>query len=244
MVVELARRDATGRDFLMRVTHDLRTPLTAIRGHAAALADGVVPEDEAPRSLHAIESEALRLERLVGDLLDLARLDAHRFRLELSEIDPADVLQQAFATFSAQAAQRGVSYEQVLEPLPAVVTDGARVGQIVANLLDNALRWTPAGGTVRMQAREAAEGGVVVTVADTGTGIPADELEAVFEPFRSQEPREGRQGTGLGLAISRQLARALGGDLTVESGPGAGSRFTLVLPARSVQLPEPAPVGG
>jgi signal transduction histidine kinase len=239
MVRQLRERNATARDFLMRITHDLRTPLTAIRGHAAALADGIVPEELRERSLAAIASEAERLEALVADLLDLARLQAHRIRLDLAEVAAGEILEPAVEAFSVEAARRGIAYERRLDPLPPVLTDAARVRQIVANLIDNALRWTPSGGTVRVEARARPGGGLTVTVVDTGPGIADEEREAIFEPFWSQTTPDGRQGTGLGLAISRQLARTLGGDLRVESRPGAGCRFTLELPARATQ-PAPA----
>jgi two-component system sensor histidine kinase BaeS len=235
MVGRLAQRDAMARDFLMRVTHDLRTPLTAIRGHAAALSDGVVPEADEPRSLAAIEGEATRLEVLVGDLLDLAKMDAHRFRLELGTSSPSELLAGAFGALEGEAQQRGVDYVcDVPGDLPSVVTDAARVRQIVANLLDNALRWTPPGGSVRLRARATPAGGILATVSDSGPGVPAREREAIFEPFRSHPTPDGQHGSGLGLAIARQLARALGGDLRLEPGPpGAGARFTLELPARA-----------
>jgi signal transduction histidine kinase len=235
MMRRLAERDGQTREFLMRVTHDLRTPLTAIRGHAAALSDGVVPPDDVPRSLAAIEGEAARLETLVADLLDLARLDAHRFKLELGRVEPAEVLDRAFDAMEATAVARGVAYERRIEPLAPVTTDENRVQQIVGNLLDNALNWTPRGGTVRLEGRSRAGGGFTAAVTDTGPGVPDAELERIFDPFESLETPDGRRGSGLGLAISRQLARALGGDVRVESREGAGSRFVLELPAE----PEP-----
>ena len=239
MVRRLAERDGETREFLMRVTHDLRTPLTAIRGHAAALSDGVVPQEDVLRSLAAIEGEATRLETLVADLLDLARLDAHRFTLDLARIEPADVLDRAFDAMEAEATARGVSYERSIDPMPTVVTDESRVQQIVVNLLDNALRWTPAGGTVRLEGRSLPSGGFAAAVTDTGPGVPDRDRERIFDAFLSLETPDGQRGSGLGLAISRQLARALGGDVRVESREGAGSRFVLELPAKGA----PAPAG-
>ena len=127
MVRRIAEREGETREFLMRVTHDLRTPLTAIRGHAAALSDGVVPDGDVPRSLAAIEGEAARLETLVADLLDLARLDAHRFSLDLTGVAPTDVLDRAFDAMEAEATTRGLAYERGIEDLPTVVTDESRV---------------------------------------------------------------------------------------------------------------------
>ena len=219
----------------MRVTHDLRTPLTAIRGHAAALSDGVVPQEDVLRSLAAIEGEATRLETLVADLLDLARLDAHRFTLDLARVEPSDVLDRAFDAMEAEATARGVSYERSIDPMPTVVTDESRVQQIVVNLLDNALRWTPAGGTVRLEGRSLPSGGFAAAVTDTGPGVPDRDRERIFDAFLSLETPDGQRGSGLGLAISRQLARALGGDVRVESREGAGSRFVLELPAKGAR---------
>ena len=237
MVRRLAEREGETRDFLMRVTHDLRTPLTAIRGHSAALADGVVPAADVPRSLAAIEGEAARLEALVSDLLDLARLDAHRFALDLSQVAPATVLDRAFDAMRPEAAARGLAFERGIADLPPIITDESRVQRIVSNLLDNAIHWTPRGGVIRLEGTPRAGGGFTAAVSDTGPGIPAEELERIFEPFQSRETPDGRRGSGLGLAISRQLARALGGDVRVESREGAGSRFVLEVPGQVVKPP-------
>jgi signal transduction histidine kinase len=231
MVRRLAEREGETREFLMRVTHDLRTPLTAIRGHAAALVDGVVPEADVPRSLSAIEGESGRLESLVADLLDLAKLDAERFDLDLSPVQPAGILDRAFDAMEAEALNRGVAFERGIDDLAPVVTDESRVQRIVSNLLDNAIHWTPRGGTVRLEGHAREGGGFSACVSDTGPGIPESEQEQIFEAFQSQETPDGRRGSGLGLAISRQLARALGGDVRVESREGAGSRFVLDVPA-------------
>lgn len=233
MVRRLAEREGETREFLMRVTHDLRTPLTAIRGHAAALADGVVPEADVPRSLSAIEGEAARLESLVADLLDLARLDSQRFDLDLSPVEPAGVLDRAFDAMQAEAVNRGVAFERGIDRLQPVVTDESRVQRIVSNLLDNAIHWTPRGGTVRLEGHQRAGGGFSASVSDTGPGIPPSEHERIFEAFQSRETPDGRRGSGLGLAISRQLARALGGDVRVESREGTGSCFVLDVPDRT-----------
>lgn len=233
MVRQLARRDRLARDFLMRVTHDLRTPLTAIRGHASALVDGVVPEQAVPRSLGAISSEAQRLEVLVTDLLDLARMDADRFRVNAVVAAGDEPLIQAFDAMSSAADAAGLTFTSDIPELPEIVTDPSRVHQIVANLLDNAIRWTPAGGTVTLRARPRPGGGLVAEITDTGPGVPLAMRDQVFEPFRSEATPSGHQGSGLGLAIARQLARALGGDLTADEAPQGGARFTLLLPAEA-----------
>jgi signal transduction histidine kinase len=239
MVRRLAEREGETREFLMRVTHDLRTPLTAIRGHAAALSDGVVPPDDVPRSLAAIENEAARLEVLVADLLDLARLDAHRFTLDMAEVRPAEVLERAFDALEPEALTRQVGFERDIDALPPVVTDEGRVQRIVGNLLDNAIHWTPPGGTIRLEGAPLPDGGFTAVVSDTGPGVPAEERERIFDAFHSSESPDGRHGSGLGLAISRQLARALGGDVRMEPRDGGGSRFVLEVPGDPLRQPEP-----
>lgn len=233
MVRQLARRDRLAREFLMRITHDLRTPLTAIRGHATALSDGVVPEAAVPRSLGAIESEATRLEVLVTDLLDLARMDADRFRVQLVPVPAALPLEQAADALWSTAERKGVTIDADLPDLPVIVTDPDRVQQVMTNLVDNAIRWTPAGGTVRIVARPAPDGGVTAEVSDTGPGIAPEMREVLFDPFRSAATPEGNQGSGLGLAIAHQLTRALGGDLTAGDAADGGACFTLRLPAQA-----------
>ena len=229
MTQRLAAAEETERNFLMSVSHELRTPLTAIRGHADALSEGLVEDAEAHEaSLDVIRCESERLTRLVGDLLDLAKLDAHRFTLSHDEVELRRLLNRAFQARSEEAKQRGIVYEQEFEADPIVHTDGDRVLQIITNLLDNAFAWTPDGG--RIELGLAAENGTIaVSVADSGPGIPAGDRERVFRPFFSGN---GAQGTGLGLAIARELAHALGGELGLESQVGRGTRFELRLPAR------------
>jgi len=233
MAAKLAQSEELSRHFLMSVSHELRTPLTAIRGHVSALREGVLDEEEARRrSLEVIAEEALRLERLVGDVLDLAKLDARRFALLREEVDMRALCERAYATFAEEARVRGVDYELELGEGPVLVTDGDRVLQIVTNLLANALHWTPAGGHVDL-VLDSEDGQVTVAVADSGPGIGLQEQERIFRPFWSGD--DG--GTGLGLTIARELALALGGELEVQSEPGHGSRFVLVLPRNA---PQPA----
>jgi signal transduction histidine kinase len=227
MAAKLAESEALSRNFLMSVSHELRTPLTAIRGHVAALREGVI-DDAAMQeaSLGVIGEEALRLERLVGDVLDLAKLDAHRFTVLQEEVDMQRLCERAYAAFAEVARKRAMDYRLDVRAHPVIVTDGDRVLQIISNLLSNAFRWTPEGGRVELSLSEDV-GWVSVVVADSGPGITAAERERIFRPFWS---RDGG-GTGLGLAIARELAVALGGGLDVRSEPGLGSRFELVLPA-------------
>jgi signal transduction histidine kinase len=229
MTERLAEAEELERNFLMSVSHELRTPLTAIRGHADALTEGLVDDPDArAASLDVIRSESERLARLVGDLLDLAKLDAHRFALAEDEVELRRLLERAYQARSEEARQRGIDYERDFAADPVVHTDGDRVLQIVTNLLDNAFAWTPDGGRIEL-GLAAADGTVSVSVVDTGPGVAEADRERIFRPFFSGD---GSEGTGLGLAIARELAHALGGELALDSEPGKGSRFELRLPAR------------
>jgi signal transduction histidine kinase len=159
-------------------------------------------------------------------VLDLAKLDAHRFTVLQEEVDMERLSERAYASFGEEARRRAIDYTLDLDARPVILTDGDRVLQIIVNLLSNAFRWTPEGGTIGVTL-SSENGAVSVAVADSGPGISAEERERIFRPFWS---RDGG-GTGLGLAIARELAVALGGRIDLETQPGRGSRFELVLPA-------------
>src|SRR5260221_2390265 len=209
MAAKLAESEQLSRNFLMSVSHELRTPLTAIRGHVSALREGVVEDPESrQRSLEVVEAEAQRLERLVGDILDLAKLDAHRFTVMREEVDMEQLLQRAYETFTEEARRRSIDYRVEVGARPVIVSDGDRVLQIVGNLLSNAFRATPDGGRISLGLAQA-NGTVRVSVEDTGPGIPPEKRERLFRPFVSEEAG----GTGLGLAISKELSGLLGGKI-------------------------------
>jgi signal transduction histidine kinase len=228
MTERLAEAEELERNFLMTVSHELRTPLTAIRGHVEALREGLADDPDArTASLGVISAEAGRLERLVGDVLDLAKLDTRRFTVLREEVDMARLLDRAHAMFAEEAKRRGIDYEPDVESEPVIVSDGDRVLQIITNLLANAFRWTPDGGRVDLRLRSE-NGRIHVAVEDTGPGIGPEEQERIFRPFWTHDGK----GTGLGLAIARELAVALGGQIELDSQVGRGSRFELVLPAQ------------
>jgi signal transduction histidine kinase len=227
MTARLAESQRRERNFLMVVSHELRTPLTAIRGHVEALREGIAHDEETREaSLRVIGAETDRLTRLVGDVLDLARMESHQFTLEEEEVELRRLLEQAYESFGEEARRRGIEYECSLDADPVLDTDGDRVLQIVSNLLDNAFAWTPDGGRIDL-GLTATNGTIAISVADSGPGIGPEERERIFRPFWS---RAG-EGTGLGLPIARELAHALGGELMLESQLGKGSRFELRLPA-------------
>jgi signal transduction histidine kinase len=225
MADRLAEAERLERNFLMSVSHELRTPLTAIRGHVAALREGLTDPEQTASSLAIVEAEAERLERLVGDILDLAKLDARRFTVLREEVDMEQLVGRAYETFAEEARRRSIDYRLELGARPVIVSDGDRVLQIVGNLLSNAFRATPDGGRIQLSLGQA-DGIVSVAVEDTGPGIPPERRELLFRPFVS-----GAGGTGLGLAIARELSVALGGRIELRSEVGRGSRFELRLPA-------------
>jgi signal transduction histidine kinase len=230
MAARLAATEERERQFLMSVSHELRTPLTAIKGHVDALRDGLIDDPElVSASLDVVANEATRLERLVGDVLDLAKLRAHRFTVHTEEVDMGRLVEHAYGSFGDEARRREIAYTLGgADAAPTIITDGDRVLQVITNLLKNAFRWTPDGGAIEV-ALEASNGTVRVDVTDTGPGIAREDAKRIFSPFVSHDT----QGTGLGLPIAQELAGALGGRIELRSEPGEGSRFRLVLPARA-----------
>lgn len=237
MAAALAASRGLERQFLLSVSHDLRTPLTSIRGYADAIADGTAPEPT--DAARIIGSEAERLARLVGDLLDLARLDAHAFRFEVRSVPVAEVVTETAEGFRPAAERAGVSLSIIepSDPTDAMV-DPDRLAQALANLLENALKH--ASGTVRVEAGGVAEG-IAIWVGDDGPGIGPDDLPHVFERLyvTSRQPRRGVGGSGLGLAIVHELVSGMGGRAWVESptGPGGGARFGIVVPKDEARSP-------
>lgn len=227
MVAELAEAERLKRSFLMSVSHELRTPLTAIRGHVEAIREGIVTEPEHVRaSLDIVAAETDRLERLVGDVLDLAKLQAHRFTVRTEEVDLTRVLDQAYGAFAEEARRRDIDYRlSGADDAPVIVSDGDRVLQVITNLLSNAFRWTPDGGRIEL-GLVTRNGNVSVDVLDTGPGVAPADRARIFDAFVSEDTN----GTGLGLPIARELAFALGGSVELQSELGRGSRFRLVLP--------------
>jgi two-component system sensor histidine kinase BaeS len=221
---QLTRAREAERSFLLSVSHELKTPLTAIAGYAEALRDGAVAADDAAAT---IATEAERLGRLVGDLLDLARMNTTGFSVHPSEIDLAEVAEDAVRRYEPQAEAFGVALSVVAEgPAPATA-DADRVLQVVSNLVENALRLTPAGGDVRVVATPGQ-----LRVEDTGPGLARDDLDRAFERFHlhARYGQERPVGTGLGLALVKELTQAMGGSVEVRSEPGRLTVFTVRLP--------------
>jgi signal transduction histidine kinase len=221
MVEQLAASRDTERAFLLSVSHELKTPLTAIRGYAEGLGEGAFESGEAAR---VIVTESGRLERLVRDLLDLARMNRAEFSVRSESVDLAEVAREAARRHEPTARGLGVDLRAVAEEA-WVTGDADRILQIASNLVENALRETPAGGSVTVEADSAS-----LVVSDTGPGIPAQDLPHAFERFYLYDKigRDRLIGSGLGLAIVRQLATAMGGTVDVRSS-ASGTTFTVSL---------------
>jgi two-component system OmpR family sensor kinase len=220
---QLAQAREAERSFLLSVSHELKTPLTAIRGYAEAVQDGAIEPREAAATVSA---EAARLERLVHDLLDLARMNRTDFSVHPSEIDLAEVADDAVRRYLPQAEAFGVGLTAVSDGEAPAIADADRVLQVVSNLVENALRLTPPGGEVRI-----VTGPGLLRVEDTGPGLEDADRPRAFERFYLHE-RYGRErpvGTGLGLAIVKELTEAMGGTVSVESEPGTLTTFTIRL---------------
>jgi two-component system sensor histidine kinase BaeS len=229
----LAASEGRQRDFLLSVSHELRTPLTGIRGYAEALADGVVEPEAAAATGAVLRTEAERLERLVTDLLDLARLGAADLRLTVVEVDLTGIVREAATVWSSRCDRVGVELRVELPVGPVVArTDPGRARQILDNLAENSLRVTPAGRPLVLAARAEPGGRAVLEVRDGGPGLSADDVEVAFEPGVLYERyREVRPaGTGVGLALVGRLAARLGGSASAGTAAEGGARFTVVLP--------------
>lgn len=226
------------RDFVANVSHELKTPLTSVRGFAQAILDGTVKGGVALQQAgQVIFNEANRMHRLVVDLLDLARLDAGTAELKYSPVDISNLLRGVIERFTPQAQSAKITMEMDFPDLPRVSGDPDRLSQVFTNLVENALNYTSKGGRVRLTAERKGDF-LEVSVSDAGRGIPKEETGRIFERFyqvdKSRRAGHGH-GAGLGLPIARQIVQAHGGDISVESLIGEGNRFLVRLPMNSSQ---------
>ena len=231
MAERLQRQDAQRRGLLMDISHELRTPLAVLQGNLEGMLDGVYPRDDA--HLTSVLEETQVLARVIEDLRTLTLAEGLELRLARTPTDLPDLARDVLASFQAQADAAGVTLRLAVEPGPPPAdVDPERIRQVLTNLLSNALRYTPRGGTIRVRCFAGDAGQAVVSVEDSGTGIPPEDLPYIFDRFyKSKDSR----GTGLGLAIARGLIRAHGGEISAHSvlGQGTTIRFTLPLSAPS-----------
>jgi two-component system sensor histidine kinase KdpD len=234
--VEIARRSDELKSALVdSVSHDLRTPLATIRAAAGSLADPEIqlPEEERREVAARIDAEADRLSDLVGDLLDMSRIQSGMLVPQLELFPLADLVEPAVERTSARSSPRPIIAD-IPEDLPPVRVDGALLDRIVSNLLDNAVAHAPAPAPIRVCARPVAPGNVALTVEDGGPGVPAEDLDVVFDRFRRLDrvgPGDARRGFGLGLAVVRGLTEAMGGSVRAERSELGGLAVTVTLPA-------------
>ncbi len=239
MAERVQRSAQLQKDFVANVSHEIRTPLTSIEGFSQALLDGMVEtEEDRRRYLRIIVEESQRLKRILNQLLTLSRIDAGAWEPRPAAVDLPTYLRELEEKYAPRAREGGIELRvEAPADMPAIETDQDALEQILVNLLDNAIKFTPDGGEVVMAADPLPGGGARIQVRDNGQGIPEGEKDRIFDRFsrveRSRSQRYG--GSGLGLAVSKELLNLLGGRITVWSSPGKGSVFTVELPPATLQ---------
>ena len=229
-VTDLRRLERIRRDFVANVSHELRTPVAIILANAETLQDGAIDDPkQGPRFVEAIHRNAERLARLIADLLDLSRIEAGRYPLDLRAVNAGAAARHAIDMVRSKADQHVLDVQ--IDPNLSVQADGKALEQVLVNLVDNAVKYTPAGGSVVLRAIEA-EGRITLQVVDDGPGIPLEHRERIFERFYRVDPGRSRDmgGTGLGLAIVRHLVEAMGGRVAIRPNEPKGSIFEIELP--------------
>lgn len=258
MLTQVQSGQQATRDFVSNVSHELKTPLTSIQGFSQALVDGTAQDDASrQRAASIINEEALRLRRLVDDLLDLARLDTGTLNLSQEPVDLSMLLQTILDKLHPQLALKSQLLEQHIDQLPAVIGDGDRLTQVFTNLLDNAIKHTPPQGTIRVEgarqigspidvlagskivAADAKRQFARISIRDSGPGIAPEEQQRIFERFyQVDRSRHRKGGTGLGLSIAQDIVKMHHGFIRVESIPQRGTQFTVWLPVQQAQASE------
>ncbi len=247
-VTELRRLETVRKDFVANVSHELRTPITAIRGYAETLQSGAIDDKvAAPKMVDIIHRQSERLSELVEDLLELSRLESRQIQLAEQPVDLLEATQRALEAVRPKARPRGTTLEVQVAPNVFVLGDQRAIEQIVLNLVDNAVKYSPPNGRVELSATSR-DGHVVMRVKDNGTGIEARHLSRIFERFYRVDKGRSREmgGTGLGLSIVKHLITTMKGDVRCESAPGQGSSFFVEFlaadPASRVKAPEAAEI--
>lgn len=233
-VTEQEKLEASRREFVANVSHELRTPLTTIKSYTEALEDGALQDPNlAPRFVGVIQNETERMIRLVTDLLHLSRLDSKESPLRMQPTDIAEMLDEVADRFSFQMQEKDIDIQVEVEAgIREVGFDRDQIDQVLDNLISNAMKYT-AGGSITIRAGRTDEGMLAISVQDTGIGIPKKDLDRIFERFYRVDKARSRNmgGTGLGLSIAREIVKAHGGTISLESELGTGTKVTFTLPA-------------
>ncbi|MBM3180344.1 MAG: HAMP domain-containing histidine kinase [Chloroflexi bacterium] len=234
MIARMQASQKSQREFVANVSHELKTPLTSVQGFAQAMLDGTADTSDArQKAAQVIYDESGRMQRMVLDLLDLARLDAGTADITMSPVNMFGLLQAVAEKFAPQSQRAGVDIKvDVAANLQTITADGDRLAQVFTNLVDNALKFTPRGGLISLHV-SVANGEMLVSVSDTGTGIPVEAQAHIFDRFYQADPaRKGgeKHGAGLGLAIAHEIVQAHGGRINVRSRLGEGTSFDVFLP--------------
>jgi two-component system phosphate regulon sensor histidine kinase PhoR len=238
-ITGLERLERIRRDFVANVSHEMRTPLTAIRGYAETLLSGALSDDENNRRfVEVIQAHAIRLNNIASDLLTLSDLESGRRDVEPGPVSVEEAVNTALLTVEAEARIRGVKLVRGNVSNAIVTGHALRLEQALVNLLDNAVKFNKPGGEARIDAGPAPDGNVTITVSDNGRGIPSDELPRIFERFYRVDKARSREvgGTGLGLSIVRHVVERMEGIIKVESRFGKGTTFTISFPSGSDSL--------
>jgi signal transduction histidine kinase len=234
MATEIEQRNRYNRDFITTVTHELRTPVTAIKGAAEVLQQGAAEKEETRNKfLSNICYQSDRLTRMVGELRELTKLDIENLRGQKKKVDYCqsvkDILERLMPTFDQEHA---AFHSSIANEVAMTMIVAGRIEQVISNLLENAFRYTPVSGKVELSVSRQDDQAVLTSITDTGSGIPPADLERVFDRFYTTEPKDvpREYGSGLGLAIAKSIIENHQGRIWVESSPGNGSRFSFILP--------------
>jgi signal transduction histidine kinase len=244
---KLKELDRLKSNFLATMSHELRTPLTSVIGYSEMMLEGLGGPLTAEQReyLGIIMEKGENLLQLITSILDISKIEAGRVRLMLSEVDAAQLMRDAVATVLPLARKKGLKVQVEPGGLPRLMADRDKIRQCLVNLCSNAVKFTPAGGTITVSGEAVGEDRIAMHVADTGIGIAEEHVEKVFDVFYQVDGSSTREygGAGLGLAIVRSFVEAHGGTVSVRSALGVGTTFTLALPLRTTVVPAMTPVG-
>ncbi|MDD5155959.1 MAG: ATP-binding protein [Candidatus Omnitrophica bacterium] len=232
-ITELRRLEQIRQDFVANVSHELRTPISSIKGYAETLLEGALKDKHNAKDfINIIYQDAERLSQLINDLLDLSRIESGKMKMNVVELDPVSVIKRAMTVIDNQAKVKSIALKLDFAPeLPDIKADETRLSQVLINLLDNAIKYTPENGSVTISAAVSADA-LQIDVSDTGIGISDKDLPRIFERFYRVDKARSRElgGTGLGLSIVKHIVQAHGGQVWVKSEPGLGSTFSFTIP--------------